>query len=86
LPVDVDGDRRETWLRLRWPLLALALAGILLATSFALDAGSERQRDLALLIGAPTVWLLLPASTIWTLVAAIRYLRRRHGAASRRRD
>jgi hypothetical protein len=57
-------------------ILAVATAG-LTVLSIVLDAGSERARDLALLIGAPTLYLLLPATAACFVVALLLQIRRR---------
>jgi hypothetical protein len=56
-------------------ILAVATAG-LTVLSIVLDAGSERARDLALLIGAPTLYLLLPATAACFVVALLLQIRR----------
>ncbi|MBE8516854.1 hypothetical protein ILP97_04865 [Amycolatopsis sp. H6(2020)] len=64
-------------------VLAVATAG-LIVLSIVLDAGSERARDLALLIGAPTLYLLLPATVVCFVVALVRRIRRRGPGGHRR--
>jgi hypothetical protein len=56
---------------------ALAVVGLLLVLAFALDTGSERSRDAALLIGAPTLYVLLPLAILWLIVALVRHWQRR---------
>lgn len=58
-------------------IAALATAG-LAAVSIVLDNGSERARDLALLIGAPTLYVLAPATAAWFVVALAIQTRRNH--------
>jgi hypothetical protein len=65
------------WRSLRWPVTALVVVGLLLMLAFALDTGSEGARDAALLIGAPTLYLLLPLAVLWLIVALVRHWRRR---------
>lgn len=60
----------------RRPLIALAAGVLLLLIAFALDTGGERARDAALLVGAPTLYFLLPAAALWLLIAVLRHLRR----------
>ncbi|OXM69584.1 hypothetical protein [Amycolatopsis vastitatis] len=68
------GKRARLW---RIPtILAVATAG-LIVSSIVLDAGSERARDLALLIGAPTLYVLLPATAVSFVVALVLRIRRR---------
>jgi membrane protease YdiL (CAAX protease family) len=65
------------WRAVRWPVLALLGAGLLLALADHLDTGPEAARDAALLIGAPTLYLLLPGATVWLVVAFLVDVRRR---------
>jgi hypothetical protein len=68
------GPSKNLW---RWPTIAaLATAG-LATTSIVLDNGTEHARDLALLIGAPTLYLLAPALAAWLVVALVIQIRRR---------
>ena len=60
----------------RAPVIALAVTLGLVALSVLLDRGDERARDLALLIGAPTLYLLLPLVVIWLLVTVVLQVRR----------
>lgn len=63
---------------IRWPMLALALVGVLIATAFVLDELPTRTaRELALTIGAPALWLLLPAAAVWLVVAVVVHAWRR---------
>jgi hypothetical protein len=57
----------------------MAVAGcvLLLVLAFALDTGGERARDAALIVGAPTLYVLLPLSVLWLLVAVLRRATRR---------
>jgi hypothetical protein len=57
-------------------ILAVAAAG-LIVLSIVLDAGNERARDLALLIGAPTLYVLLPATAGCFVVAVVLQIRRK---------
>jgi hypothetical protein len=65
---------KKVW---RAPVIALAVTVGLVVLSVILDRGGERSRDLALLIGAPTLYLLLPAVVIWLLVTLVLQVRRR---------
>ena len=65
-------------------VLAVATAG-LIALSIVLDAGSGRARDLALLIGAPTLYVLLPATVVCFVVALVLRIRRRRIDLRRRK-
>jgi NADH dehydrogenase len=63
-----------------WPaptIAALVTAG-LAAVSIVLDNGSEQARDLALIIGAPTLYILAPATAAWLVVALVIQIRRTH--------
>lgn len=62
---------------LRLPLAALAVAVGVLLVAFALDTGSPRQRDAALVIGSLALYGLLPLAVLWLLVAAVRRGRHR---------
>jgi hypothetical protein len=64
---------RNLW---RPPAVLLLVAIALLIVSLVLDTGGERSRDLALLIGAPTLYLLLPVAVLWLAVALAVQLRR----------
>jgi protein-S-isoprenylcysteine O-methyltransferase Ste14 len=64
---------RSLW---RPPAIVLLVAVALLVLSFVLDTGGERSRDLALLIGAPSLYLLLPLAVLWLAVAVVVQLRR----------
>lgn len=70
-------DGGEGGSRQLWPAPTMLLVGstALLLASFGLDNGGERSRDLALLIGAPTLYVLMPAGVIWLVVALGRQLR-----------
>ncbi len=68
-------DRGWSWRSLRWPLLLLAIALLGIATAIVLDQTSAREY--ALVIGAPSLTVLLPISLVWLAAAAIvRVLRR----------
>jgi hypothetical protein len=59
----------------------VVVSGALIGLSFLLDMGGREARDAALLIGACSMFLLLPASVIWLLVAIVIHLPdRRHEA------
>jgi membrane protease YdiL (CAAX protease family) len=60
------------WQALRWPVVGLVVVGVLIALAFALDTGSATNRDVALIIGAPTLFVLLPLAVVWLIVAAVR--------------
>lgn len=62
----------------RGPLLALGGGLVLLLIATILDRGGERSRDLALLIGAPAIYVILPLAVLWLIVVAI--LRVRSGS------
>jgi hypothetical protein len=71
---------KKVW---RAPVIALAVTVGLVVLSVILDRGDERSRDLALLVGAPTLYLLLPAVVIWLLVTLVLQLRRRSSGSRR---
>jgi len=71
------GRPRSLW---RLPTIATGATAGLTVVSIVLDAGNERARDLALLIGAPTFYLLLPATVACLVVALVRQIRRRRAA------
>lgn len=56
------------WQRLSGPIAGMAVVGILLAAAFGLDLGSESQRDVALVIGTITLYVLTPIVVLWLLV------------------
>ena len=62
--------------RLMWPLAAVCACGLLYLVATLLDGGGERARDWALLIGVPTLYVLLPLSLLWLIVAVVRGRRR----------
>ncbi len=62
----------------RGPLIALALGALLLLASTLLDRGGERSRDLALLLGAPALYVVLPLALLWLIVVVV--LRGRSGS------
>lgn len=61
----------------RIPVLGAVATAALTAVAMVLDTGGERARDLALLIGAPTLWVLLPATVAAFGVALVVHVRRR---------
>jgi len=61
------------WQAVRWPVGVVVVAGMLVALASELDTGSAAAREAARLIGAPTVWILLPLAATWLLFAALRY-------------
>jgi hypothetical protein len=76
-PLSADrptGRPRNLW---RLPLIATAATAGLTVLSIVLDAGNARARDLALLVGAPTFYLLLPATVACLVVALVRQIRGR---------
>ena len=62
----------------RGPLIALAAGVVLLLVATLLDRGGERSRDLALLLGVPALYVVLPLAVLWLVVVAV--LRARSGA------
>jgi hypothetical protein len=68
------GRPKSLW---RIPTIAAIATAGLTVLSIVLDAGNERARDLALLIGAPTLYLLLPATATCFVVALVLQIRRR---------
>jgi hypothetical protein len=62
----------------RGPLVALGGGLLLLLIATILDRGGERSRDLALLIGVPAIYVILPLAVIWLIVVAV--LRVRSGS------
>jgi hypothetical protein len=62
----------------RGPLIALGGGVLLLLIATVLDRGGERSRDLALLIGVPAIYVILPLAVIWLIVVAV--LRVRSGS------
>ncbi len=63
---------------LRGPLILLGLGVLLLLASTLLDRGGERSRDLALLLGAPALYVVLPLAVLWLIVVLV--LRGRSGS------
>lgn len=74
---------REVWRSVRWPLFALVDVAALLLVATLLDTGSAGARDAALLLGAVTLYVLLPVVVIWLGVALVRALRRGDDAVHR---
>lgn len=66
----------------RGPLIAVGVGVALLLIAMLLDRGGERSRDLALLIGAPTLYVILPLAVLWLVTVAV--LRRLRGPGSGR--
>ena len=62
----------------RGPLIALGAGLLLLLVATILDRGGERSRDLALLVGVPAIYVILPLAVIWLIVVAV--LRVRSGS------
>jgi hypothetical protein len=62
----------------RGPLIALAAGVVLLLAATLLDRGGERSRDLALLLGVPALYVVLPLAVLWLVVVAV--LRARSGS------
>ena len=62
----------------RGPLIALGAGLVLLLAATILDRGGERSRDLALLVGVPAIYVILPLAVIWLIVVAV--LRVRSGS------
>ena len=62
----------------RGPLVALGAGLVLLLVATILDRGGERSRDLALLVGVPAIYVILPLAVIWLVVVAV--LRVRSGS------
>jgi NAD-dependent oxidoreductase involved in siderophore biosynthesis len=62
----------------RGPLIALAAGVLLLLAATLLDRGGERSRDLALLLGVPALYVVLPLAVLWLVVVAV--LRARSGS------
>jgi hypothetical protein len=74
-PVPSD---RGLWRAVRWPLLALAIAGVGIGVATALDRTAAREWGLT--IGGPALTVLLPVGLAWLLVAVIRYVVKRRGS------
>ena len=55
----------------RWPLLTLALGVVLLTVAVWLDGGGQQARDLALLVGAAALNVVLPLGVLWLVVVAL---------------
>jgi hypothetical protein len=64
------------WRTLRWPLLAVAISGLLAILAFWLDTGGAAGRDVALVVGSVALYVLIPLSLLWLAFAAIRHGRR----------
>jgi hypothetical protein len=73
-PTAVGRPSKHLW---RAPTIAALATAALAILSIVLDNGTERARDLALLIGAPTLYLLAPATTVWLAFALVTQIRRR---------
>jgi hypothetical protein len=63
---------------LKGPLMLLGVGVLLLLASTLLDRGGERSRDLALLLGAPALYVVLPLAVLWLIVVLV--LRGRSGS------
>ncbi len=59
----------------RGPLIALGAGALLLLAATLLDRGGERSRDLALLLGATALYVVLPLAVLWLIVVAVLRLR-----------
>lgn len=69
----MSGSTKDVrWQALRWPLCGLVVVGVLIALALALDTGSATNRDVALIIGAPALFILLPVAVVWLIVVAVR--------------
>ena len=62
---------------IRLPVLAVVVAALAVAAAAVLDTGSARQRDYALVIGAPALYVVLPLAVLWLLTAIFVHVRRR---------
>jgi hypothetical protein len=71
---------RGLWQAVRWPLLVIAVAGVVIGIAAMVDR--TPSRDWALPIGAPALTVLLPLGLIWLVVAVIVYVVRGRGADS----
>jgi hypothetical protein len=67
--------QRSLWQAVRWPLLLLAVALLGILTAVVLD--QTTAREYALVIGAPSLTVLLPIALVWLVVAAIIHFARR---------
>jgi hypothetical protein len=67
--------QRSLWQAVRWPLLLLAVALVGILTAVVLD--QTTAREYALVIGAPSLTVLLPIALVWLIVAAIIHFVRR---------
>jgi hypothetical protein len=70
---------RGLWQAVRWPLLVIAIAGVVIGIAVMLDR--TPSRDWALPIGAPALTVLLPVGLVWLLVALVVHLVRRQDAS-----
>lgn len=66
----------KRWRALRWPVALLVVALVLVLVATVLDTGSARSRDVALLLGAPALYVLLPVAVVWAAVALVLQRRR----------
>ena len=55
----------------RGPLILLAVGVVLYLAATLLDRGGERSRDLALLLGVPALYVILPLAVLWLVVVAV---------------
>lgn len=65
------------WRSVRWPLLALVVAVVLVVVAFVLDTGPRLAREIALVIGASALYLVLPIGVVWLVVAMVMHGRDR---------
>jgi len=79
-PTAAGRPSKHLW---RAPAIAALATAALAILSIVLDNGTERARDLALLIGAPTLYFLTPATAVWLAVALAIQIRRRPTALNR---
>jgi hypothetical protein len=63
--------RGDLWRAIRWPLLVVAIAAPGIVIAAALDR--TPAREWALIIGGPSLVVLLPIGLLWLLVAVVRY-------------
>ena len=61
----------------RTPLFLFGVGVVLLVVAFLLDLGSAGARDVALLLGSYTLYVLLPLASVWLVVAVLLARRRR---------
>jgi hypothetical protein len=61
--------QRSLWRAARWPLLLLAIAAVGIVVAAVLDRTAAREW--ALVIGGPSLVVLLPVALIWLLVVVV---------------